>query len=88
MLKTLAKSIREYKLPTFITLLFIMGEVLIEVSIPYQTADLVNAIQAGAPIESVLKTGVTLIVLALISLCCCRPCPIRKRACSSPRWLL
>lgn len=70
MLKTLAKSIREYKLPTFITLLFIMGEVLIEVSIPYQTADLVNAIQAGAPIESVLKTGVTLIVLALISLCC------------------
>ena len=70
MLKTLAKSIREYKLPTFITLLFIMGEVLIEVSIPYQTADLVNAIQAGAPIESVLKTGVILIVLALISLCC------------------
>ena len=42
MIKTLAKSIREYKLPSILTLIFIMGEVIIEVIIPFITADLVN----------------------------------------------
>lgn len=70
MIKTLAKSIRENKLPSILTLIFIMGEVVIEVLIPFFTADLVNSIKAGAPIESVLKTGLWLIVLALISLVC------------------
>ncbi len=70
MIKTLAKSIREYKLPSILTLIFIMGEVIIEVIIPFITADLVNNIKAGAPIETVIKTGLILIGLALISLCC------------------
>ena len=70
MIKTLAKSIREYKLPSILTLIFIMGEVLIEVVIPFITADLVNNIKAGAPIESVIQTGLILIGMALISLCC------------------
>lgn len=70
MIKTLAKSIREFKLPSILTLIFIMGEVLIEVAIPFITADLVNGIKSGEPIEEVVKTGVTLIFMALISLCC------------------
>ena len=70
MIKTLAKSIREYKLSSILTLIFIMGEVLIEVVIPFITADLVNNIKAGAPIESVIKTGLILIGMALISLAC------------------
>jgi ATP-binding cassette subfamily B protein len=70
MIKTLAKSIREYKLPSILTLIFIMGEVIIEVLIPFITADLVNNIKAQAPIESVIKTGVTLVALALVSLAC------------------
>ncbi len=70
MIKTLAKSIREYKLPSILTLIFIMGEVIIEVMIPFFTADLVNSIKAGAPMQSVIETGVWLIVLALISLGC------------------
>ncbi len=70
MIKTLAKSIREYKLPSILTLIFIMGEVLIEVVIPFITADLVNNIKAGAPIDTVIKTGLILIGMALISLCC------------------
>ena len=37
MIKTLAKSIREYKLPSILTLIFIMGEVVIEVLIPFFT---------------------------------------------------
>ena len=70
MIKTLSKSIREFKLPSILTLIFIIGEVLIEVSIPFITADLVNNIKASAPIETIIRTGLMLIVLALISLCC------------------
>ena len=70
MIKTLAKSIREYKLPSILTLIFIMGEVIIEVLIPFITADLVNSIKDNAPIETVVKTGLILILMAFISLCC------------------
>ncbi len=68
MIKTLAKSIREYKLPSILTLIFIMGEVLIEVYIPFITADLVNSIKASAPIEDVIKTGLMLLGFAVLSL--------------------
>ncbi len=70
MIKTLAKSIREYKLPSILTLIFIMGEVVIEVIIPFVTANLVNDIKAGADISKVIRTGVLLILLAIVSLCC------------------
>ncbi|MBR6510473.1 MAG: ABC transporter ATP-binding protein [Clostridia bacterium] len=70
MIKTLMKSIREYKLPSILTIIFIMGEVIIEVIIPFITANLVNDIKYQAPIESVLSTGLWLVGLALISLCC------------------
>ncbi len=75
MIKTLAKSIREYKLPSILTLLFIMGEVLIEVCIPFITADLVNDIKAyanagDASITPVLQTGLILVGMAVLSLCC------------------
>ncbi|MBQ6847459.1 MAG: ABC transporter ATP-binding protein [Clostridia bacterium] len=73
MIKTLAKSIREYKLPSILTVLAMVGEVIIEVLIPFITANLVNSIKANAPIESVIKTGLILVGMALISLCfgCC-----------------
>ena len=70
MIKTLSKSIRENKLPSILTLIFIMGEVIIEVLIPFITADLVNNIKASVPIEEVIKTGLVLILMAFISLCC------------------
>ena len=70
MLKTLAKSIRQYKLPSILTLIFIAFEVIIEVFIPFITADLVNNIKAGVPINEVIKTGLILIVLAVLSLAC------------------
>ncbi len=70
MIKTLAKSIRENKLPSILTLIFIMGEVVIEVLIPFFTADLVNNIKNGAPISSVVETGLILIGMALVSLAC------------------
>ena len=70
MIKTLVKSIREYKLPSILTLIFIMGEVIIEVLIPFKTADLVNNIKAGVPISDVLKTGLVLVLMAFSSLFC------------------
>ena len=70
MIRKLAKCIREYKLPSILTLVFIMGEVLIEVAIPFITANLVNSIKNNAPIESVIKTGLVLILMAFVSLCC------------------
>ncbi len=74
MIKTLAKSIRENKLPSILTLIFIMGEVIIEVLIPFFTADLVNSIQENfgksGDLMPVIKTGLILIGMAFLSLCC------------------
>ncbi len=70
MLKRLAGYIKEYRTPTVLTLLFIVAEVIIEVFIPFITANLVNKIKAGAEIEIILKIGALLIVMAGLSLCC------------------
>ncbi len=70
MIKRLAACIREYKKPTILTMLFIVGEVVIEVLIPFITADLVNNIEAGAAMSQVLATGGMLIGMAVLSLCC------------------
>lgn len=68
MLKQLAKCVREYKKPTLLTLFFIVGESVIEIFIPFITANMVNDIKGGAEISEVLKTGIFLAVLAVISL--------------------
>ena len=68
MIKTLVKRIREFKLPTILTLVFIIGEVFIEVLIPFYTADLVNDIKDGAEMSEVLRLGLILVGMALVSL--------------------
>lgn len=70
MLKRLAKSIREYKTPALLTLIFIVAEAVIECLIPFITADLVNRIKRGEAIENVISTGLLLALMAVISLCC------------------
>ncbi len=70
MLKRLAQSIREYKTPSILTLVLICFEVVIEVLIPFITADLVNLIKAGAEISTVMRIGLLLIVMAILSLAC------------------
>ncbi len=70
MLKQLAGCVREYKRPTILTLIFIVGEAVIETIIPFITANLVNRIKAGASIESVMEVGLLLIIMAAISLVC------------------
>ena len=70
MIKTLAKSIREYKKPSILAPVFIAGEVVIECFIPYITAMLVSQIQANCGIEVIVNYGVILVILALCSLTC------------------
>ena len=68
--RKLLPSVREFKLPAILTVILIVLEVLIEVIIPFMTADMVNAIKDGAPLAGVVKTGLILVVLALLSLSC------------------
>ncbi len=70
MIKTLSNCIREYRKPTIRTMAFIMLEAVIEAIIPFVTADLVNQVNAGAAMAEIGKTGLLLLGMALISLCC------------------
>ena len=67
-IKTLVKSLREYKKPALLTLLMISGEVFFEVLIPFFTADMVNMIKAGAPLGQVTSLGLKLVGMAVLSL--------------------
>ena len=68
MIKTILGSVREFKKPTILTLLLIIGEVFIEVLIPFYTAQLVNLIKDGAEMSAVLHLGLILVLMALVSL--------------------
>ena len=68
MIKRLAKCVREYKLPAVLTLLFILGEAIIETLIPFITADLISNIKKGAEMSQIVKTGLLLVLMALLSL--------------------
>ena len=70
MIKTLAKSIREFKRPSIITFFLMVGEVVIECIIPFITADLVNRIKAGAEIKMIVYIGLVLAGMAIVSLLC------------------
>ena len=70
MIKKLMACIREYKRPTLLTFLFIVGEVVIECLIPFITANLVNQMKADMEMKTLLTIGISLVVMALVSLCC------------------
>ena len=68
MIKTLAKSIREYKKPTILCLIFITLEAVTETAIPFITASLANSINDGVEIPVILRYGGVLLALAFLSL--------------------
>ncbi len=70
MIKRLLKYVKEYKKDTLLTFLFIGGEAVIECLIPFITADLVNKLKLGIGMKSLLITGISLVVMALVSLAC------------------
>ncbi len=66
--RTLGKSIREFKASSIATPIIVSGEVVMEVSIPFVTAQLINAIQAGATLGDMLPYALQLVLMALASL--------------------
>lgn len=70
MIPKLLKSLRQYKKDTILALVFIIGEVILEVLIPAITAPMVNSIKAGADMSEILRSGGLIAVAAIISLAC------------------
>ena len=69
MIRRLAASIREYKKLSLLTFALMVGEVLIECLIPFITAELVNRMKGDLEMKRLLTIGITLVVMALVSLC-------------------
>lgn len=69
-IKRLSKCIREYKIQTILSPLFIALEVIIEVMIPFTTAKLIDNIENQCEISVIAKYGGILVLLAVMSLIC------------------
>lgn len=68
MLKTLSRSIREYKRASIITPILVFFEVILECIIPMVIAELVNSFETTGSINSILKYGGIVVLLAVLSL--------------------
>ena len=66
--KTLSRSIREYKKTSILTPLLVTVEVVLECAIPFVIANLVNQMQAGCSMDVIVRYGAVLLVMAVISL--------------------
>lgn len=69
-IKVLKKSIRDYKLPSILTPVFIIGEVVLETLIPTVMAVLIDEISKSISMEPIIKYGLILLAMALASLVC------------------
>ena len=70
MLKVLAKYIKEYKLASLLTVIFIIGEVIFELLIPYMMTFIIDKGVAINDFNAVIKYGSIMIVLAVLGLIC------------------
>ena len=68
MVKTLVRSVREYKKPALLTPLLVSVEVVLECIIPFIIADLVNDMQAGCDLSTIVNYGIELVIMAILSL--------------------
>ena len=67
-IKTLSHSIREYKKTSILTPLLVTVEVILECAIPFVIANLVNQMQAGCSMDVIVRYGMSLLVMAVVSL--------------------
>lgn len=65
-IKTIGKSVREYKLPSILTPAFIVVEVVMETVIPMIMAILIDNFDKG--MEPIIKYGLILVAMAVVSL--------------------
>lgn len=70
MIKTLLKSVREYKKDSILAPLFMIGEVAMEVLIPFYMAKLINNGIQLQDLGYIVKMGLLLAILCIISLSC------------------
>lgn len=68
MLRKLLQSVREFKRDTWLTFLFLLGEVAMEVAIPWLMAELIDKGISGGNMSPIAKYGLILLLFALISL--------------------
>ena len=69
MIRTLAKCIREYKLATILTPIFILCESLLEVYLPYRMADMIDYFSIKNPeMKQIIIKGLILLGIAFSSL--------------------
>ncbi|MDO4324160.1 MAG: ABC transporter ATP-binding protein, partial [Lachnospiraceae bacterium] len=68
MIRELAKSIREYRKYAVATPILVSMEVVMECIIPFLIAALVNNIKDGCELSLIVKYGVVLVIMALLSL--------------------
>ena len=68
-IKTLMKSIRQYKKQTLAASGFMVLEVVMEVLVPFYMADLIDRGIANGNMDYITKMGIMLIVFSLMSLC-------------------
>ena len=65
--RTLLRSVREYRRASLLTPLFVTGEVILECFLPLIMASLVDHLQGGA-LTPVVRLGVFMLVMAMFSL--------------------
>ena len=68
MIKTLGKSVREYKRPALITPMLVTLEVIMEVIIPLLMANLIDKGIYSGQMNEILKIGVALVIASILSL--------------------
>jgi ATP-binding cassette subfamily B protein len=68
MIKKFLSCLREYKKPTVLTPIMMVGEVVCECIIPLFTTGLINSIQNGCEMNTILKYGILLFCVAMLSL--------------------
>lgn len=68
MLGKLLQSVREYKKESWFTPLFLLGEVAMEVAIPFFMAELIDRGISGGNMNAIYKYGLILVLFALVSL--------------------
>ncbi|MDD6351641.1 MAG: ABC transporter ATP-binding protein [Lachnospiraceae bacterium] len=81
-IKTLSKSIREYKKPSILSPIFVAGEVIFECIIPLVMASLIDHMN-GSSMQPILKDGLILVILAMCSLFCGRMAAIQAAKAAS-----
>ena len=67
-IKTLSKSVREFKRDSMLSPAFVSAEVVLECMIPFFTARLINQMKVDASLPMILRYGIVLVIMAIFSL--------------------